>query len=304
MQRPPLLKRLKRVLRYGLVRVALAMVGSLPVAFSAWLGRGFGALAYAVAGTERRRALDGLARAFPELSAGQRVALARACFRHLGQCAFELACIRKMDPALDRWVEWPDADRRVLEQALAKGRGVLFVSGHVGNWELLARRVALAGYPCQTIAKETTDPRLTRLIERFREAGKLKSIWRGQDGAAKAMLKALKGGEILGMLIDQDTKVQSVFVPFFGELASTPRAAADLALRTGAAVVVGFCQRQEDGRYRLSMKELTPPASGDREADAVALTAQMTSEIEQAIRRAPAQWVWMHRRWKTRPAGA
>jgi KDO2-lipid IV(A) lauroyltransferase len=179
---------------------------------------------------------------------------------------------------------------------------VLFVSGHVGNWELLARRVALAGYPCQTIAKETTDPRLTRLVERFRAAGKLKSIWRGQDGAAKAMLKALKGGEILGMLIDQDTKVQSVHVPFFGHPASTPRAAADLALRTGAAVVVGFCQRQADGRYRVAMKQVEPESTGDREADAVALTAKMTWEIEQAIRRAPAQWVWMHRRWKTQPS--
>lgn len=302
MQRPPLLKRSKRVLRYALVRVALAMVASLPPRLAGRIGRAFGALAFFVAGTERRRALDSLARAFPDLPEAERVRLAKACFRHLGQCAFELACIRKLDAELERWVEWPEADRSVLEQALAKGKGVLFVSGHVGNWELLARRVAMAGYPCQTIAKETTDPRLTRLVERFREAGRLKSIWRGQDGAAKAMLKALKGGEILGMLIDQDTKVQSVFVPFFGHLASTPRAAADLALRTGAAVVVGFCQRQEGGRYRLSMKEVAVPPCGDREADAVALTARMTEEIEQAIRRAPAQWVWMHRRWKTRPA--
>lgn len=302
MQRPPLLKRSKRVLRYALVRVALAMVASLPPRLAGRMGRAFGALAFFVARTERRRALDSLARAFPDLPEAERVRLAKACFRHLGQCAFELACIRKLDAELERWVEWPEADRSVLEHALAKGKGVLFVSGHVGNWELLARRVAMAGYPCQTIAKETTDPRLTRLVERFREAGRLKSIWRGQDGAAKAMLKALKGGEILGMLIDQDTKVQSVFVPFFGHLASTPRAAADLALRTGAAVVVGFCQRQEGGRYRLSMKEVAVPPSGDREADAVALTARMTEEIEQAIRRAPAQWVWMHRRWKTRPA--
>ena len=84
-------------------------------------------------------------------------------------------------------------------------------------------------------------------MERFRARGKVRSIWRGQDGAARHMLRALKGGEILGLLIDQDTKVQSFFVPFFGELAATPRAAADLAIRTGAAVVVGFCQREADG---------------------------------------------------------
>jgi len=300
--RPPLAKRLKRGIRYGLVRLALALVGSLPVKWAGRIGEAFGALAYRVAGTERRRALDGLARAFPDSPAEARAALAQETFRHLGRCAFELACVRKMDPALEAWVEWPEADRRVLEGALSEGKGVLFISGHVGNWELLARRVAMAGYPCQTIAKETTDPRLTRLVERFRSAGKLKSIWRGQDGAAKAMLKALKGGEILGMLIDQDTKVQSVFVPFFGHPASTPRAAADLALRTGAAVVMGFCHRLPDGRYRLSMRELEFSPSVDREADAVALTARMTAEIEAAIRTAPAQWVWMHRRWKTQPA--
>jgi KDO2-lipid IV(A) lauroyltransferase len=204
---------------------------------------------------------------------------------------------------VEAWVAWPEADRRVLDAALARKRGVVFVSGHVGNWELLARRVSLAGYPAQTIAKETTDPRLTALVERFRASGKLKSLWRGQDGAAKAMLRALRAGEILGMLIDQDTKVQSVFVPFFGAPAATPRAAADLALRTGAAVVMGFCQRQTTGRYALSMKELAVPSSGDREADALALTAAMTADIESAVRRAPEQWVWMHRRWKTQPQG-
>jgi KDO2-lipid IV(A) lauroyltransferase len=286
------------------VRAALGAVGLLPLSWARRLGRAFGALAFRVARTERERALASLDRAFPEQSPEARRALARAAFEHLGCCAFEVACARRLDPELERWVEWPSADRQVLEDALARGRGVLFVSGHVGNWELLARRVALAGFPCQTIAKETTDPRLTRLVERFREAGRLRSIWRGQDGAAKQMLRALKSGEILGMLIDQDTRVQSVFVPFFGHLASTPRAAADLALRTGAAVVMGFCQRQEDGRYRLALKELAVLATADREADAVALTARMTQEIEQAIRRAPEQWVWMHRRWKTRPGSA
>jgi KDO2-lipid IV(A) lauroyltransferase len=173
----------------------------------------------------------------------------------------------------------------------------VFVSGHVGSWELLARTVSLAGYPCQTIAKETSDPRLTRLVEKFRESSKLKSIWRGKDGAAKAMLRALKQGEILGLLIDQDTDVQSLWVPFFGRPAKTPRAAADLALRTGAKVVLGFCQRQGD-RYRLSMREVS--AEGlEGEAGARVLTERLTAGIEAAIRSAPEQWVWMHRRWKS-----
>ncbi len=207
---------------------------------------------------------------------------------------FELVCVEQIDAAPDAWVRWDD--RSVLDAALARGKGVVFISGHVGNWELLARRVALAGYPCQTIAKETTDPRTTALIEKFRASSKLKSIWRGQPGAARFMLRALRDGQILGMLIDQDTDVQSVWVPFFGRPAKTPRAAADLALRTGAAVVVGFCQRAADGRYRVVMRELSTLG-----LDAVGLTAALSQQIEAAIREAPEQWVWMHRRWKSPP---
>ncbi len=300
MVHPPLAKRLKRFLRYLLVRAALAVVHPMPLGVARWLGVRFGTLAFLVAGRERRKALASLTRAFPEKSEAERLALARACFRHLGAAMFEVGCTAALDRELPRLVAWPQEDRRVLEAALARGRGVVFVSGHVGNWELLARRVAFEGFPCQSIAKETSDPRLTALVERFRARGKVRSIWRGQDGAARHMLRALKNGEILGLLIDQDTKVQSFFVPFFGELAATPRAAADLAIRTGAAVVVGFCQREGAG-YRLTMEEVPLPSEEDREAAALALTATLSQRIEAAIRRAPEQWVWMHQRWKSRP---
>ncbi len=302
MEHPPLAKRLKRFLRYLLVRAGLALVHPIPLGVARWLGVRFGTLAFLVAGGERRKALKSLARAFPEKTEAERLALARASFRHLGAAMFEVGCTAALDRELKRFVAWPEADRRVLEEALARGKGVVFVSGHVGNWELLARRVACEGLPCQSIAKETSDPRLTALVERFRARGKVRSIWRGQDGAARHMLRALKNGEILGLLIDQDTKVQSFFVPFFGELAATPRAAADLAIRTGAAVVVGFCQRGDSG-YRLTMEEVPLPTEQDREAAALALTAALSQRIEAAIRRAPEQWVWMHQRWKTRPEG-
>lgn len=297
----PLRKRVKRSARTALLRALLAIVALLPFDLAASLGRGFGRLAFRLASKERRKALASLERAFPEKSNEERLALARACFVHLGQSAFELACIAQLDRDLDRRIEWPAEDRQALQAALAKGKGVVFVTGHVGNWELLARRVALAGFPSQSIARETSDPGTTELVERFRLSGNVRSIWRGQDGAARQMLRALKAGEILGLVIDQDTRVQSVFVPFFGTLASTPRAPADLVLRTGAALMVGFCQRKTDGTYLLTMKELPVEPSGDREQDTLKLTERLSSEIEAAIRRAPEQWVWMHQRWKTRP---
>jgi len=299
--RPPLAKRAKRYLRYCLLRATLFVVEKLPIDAAGRLGSVVGDLAYRLAPKTRASALQSLSTAFPDWPLEARQDIARRCFAHLGRCVFELACIRQMDPRIGEWVEWTENERLLLEKALARGRGVVFVSGHVGNWELLARRVALAGLPASTIAKESTDWRLTRIVERFRMRGRVESIWRGQPGAAKRMLRVLKSGGILGLLIDQDTAVQSVYVPFFGRPASTPRAAADLALRTGAAVVVGFCQRKEDGRYRLSMKEISPLQTGDSNKDVAALTQVLTAEIEGAIRRTPEQWVWMHPRWKTQP---
>lgn len=298
---PPLRKRVKRFLRYLVLRAAAGLAMALLSARAAGaLGAFLGGLGWRLARTDRQRSLDSLARAFPEKSEAERVALSRACFAHLGRMIGELVKVEEIDRHLDQWVDWPQASRSALEGALGRGKGVIFVSGHLGNWELLARTVALRGYPSNTIAKETTDPRTTALIERFRASSKLQSIWRGREGAAKKMLKVLKGGEILGLLIDQDTDVQSVWVPFFGHPAKTPRAAADLALRTGAAVVFGACRRVE-GRYVLSMEEVPVPAEGDGEAKVLALTAELTRRIEACVRAAPEQWVWMHRRWRSAP---
>jgi Kdo2-lipid IVA lauroyltransferase/acyltransferase len=258
-----------------------------------------GLILYALATAERRKALTSLAIAFPMSSLAEHQALARASFGHLGEMLFELACISQVDARMESLVQWPAAARQVLEAALRQNKGVVFVSGHVGNWELLARRVALAGFDCQSIAKETSDPRLTRWIEAVRQGAGLKSIWRGQPGAAKHMLRALKGNGILGLLIDQDTKVQSVFVDFFGKPAKTPRAAADLALKTGAPVVVGFCHRTSPGHYRIEMKAIT--AVNLVTDAALTLTQQLTYEIESAIRSYPEQWVWMHQRWRSVP---
>lgn len=294
-------KRLKRLLRYGLVRVLLALVRLLPLRAAARLGEGLGALAARVLRGERRKAMESLAVAFPELSAADHARVLVRCFRHLGRTVLELANFTQLDAA--GLVDWPPEDRAVLDAALAPGKGVVFVTGHLGNWELLARHVARSGYGAWVVGKETSDPRTTALVEQLRTQGALHTIWRGRPGAVREMLRALKGGHLLGFLIDQDTSVQSVWVPFFGRPAKTPRAAAELALRTGAAAVLGFCVRTPEGRYRISMRAVAKPSSGDAEADVVALTATLTSGIEAAIRQTPEQWVWMHRRWKSPPEG-
>ncbi len=302
MPQTPLAKRVKRFLRYWLLRTVAAATGLLPARAAGRLGEALGAAAFRLANSERKKALESLSIAFPEKSDSERRGIALQCFRHLGRSAFELASLRKMESSLDGWIEWPAEDRERLERAVARGRGVVIATGHVGNWELLGQCLARSNIArLSAVARETTDPRLTAFVGELRAEGGLQSLWRGGDGAAKSILRALRSGEMLGLLIDQDTRVQSVFVPFFGKLAATPRAAADLVLRTNAAMMVAFCQRKEDGTYRVYVDDVSFEPTGEPEADVVSLTARLTARIEEAIRRAPAQWVWMHRRWKTQP---
>ncbi len=298
---PPLSKRLKRTLRYGLLRAALALVGRLPLGWAQALGRALGSAAFHLAPAERRKALDSLAIAFPELSEEARRALACRCFRHLGTAALEMAVAPRLSRgAFDRLVDCSGDALAAVDRARASGKGAVCVAAHLGNWELQAWGVARHGLPLHAVGKENVDPRLTRLIDRFRASGGVRNIWRGQPGAAVALLRALRKGELLAMLIDQDTSVQNVFVPFFGRPAATPRAAADLVLRTGAAALVCLIHKREDGSYRASSEEVEVPRTGDPERDAVELTARFTARIEAAIRAHPEQWVWMHQRWKTK----
>ncbi len=297
---PPLSKRLKRTLRYGLLRAALAVVGLLPLDIAQALGRALGSAVFHLAPGERRKALASLTVAFPELPEPERLALARRCFRSLGTAALEMAVAPRLGSRLDRLVESRAAVER-MQAALAGGKGAVVVAAHLGNWELQAWSVVRNGLPLHVVGKENVDPRLTGLIERFRARGRVRNIWRGQPGAAVALLRALRGGEALAMLIDQDTNVQNVFVPFFGRPAATPRAAADLVLRTGAAAVVCLVHRREDGTYLVDAEEVDVPRTGDAERDATELTARLTGRIEAAVRAHPEQWVWMHQRWKTKP---
>jgi Kdo2-lipid IVA lauroyltransferase/acyltransferase len=297
---PSLSKRLKRTLRYGLLRVALAVLGRLPLAWAQALGRTAGTLAFHFAPGERRKALASLSVAFPELSDEARLELARRCFRHLGTAAMEMVVAPRLGARFDALVDCSGDALAAMERAAASGKGGVCVAAHLGNWELHAWGVARHGLPLHAVGKENVDPRLTRLIDRFRAQGGVRNVWRGQPGAAVALLRALRRGELLGILIDQDTNVQNVFVPFFGHPAATPRAAADLVLRTGAAALVCLIHKREDGTYRASSEEVEVPHTGDNERDVVELTARFTARIEAAIRAHPEQWVWMHQRWKTK----
>jgi KDO2-lipid IV(A) lauroyltransferase len=302
----PVRKKVKRSLRSVVIRAAVRLLARLPLRAALALASAVAWLGWMFARQTRRQMLAQLAVAFPERSEREREAIARGCLRHLAWLAAEVITVGGWRERLPAYVGLAPGSEELFRDAMGRGKGVVYVAGHVGNWELMAQRVPmLGGWPAATIAKATPDVRLNALIERVRAEGGVETLWREDASTARAMIRCFKQNKILGILIDQDTRVQGVFVPFFGRLAYTPRAAADLALRFRAPVIVGTSRRRGprpgDGHEVSAVEVAYDPDAPDREAEAVRLTAACTAVLEGAIRRNPSEWVWMHERWKTAP---
>lgn len=284
-------KLLRRELRTRALLVSLPLLKVLPP----WFGAALGWLAWHLVGRQRRLARKHLAIAFPDKSQAERDRIGRQSFVNLGRSALETAQSGSR-------VELAAEDEQLVRKAHAEGRGVIFVSGHIGAWELFARRVASLGLPSAVVAKEAHDPRLTELLQRERERAGMRVFWRGSPMSAREIVRWLKSGGMLGVLIDQDTRVAGQFVQFFGRPAFTPRAASDLAVHLGAPVIFGCIHRVASQVHRISLRPIEVQRTGDRDRDSLALTAAATAAIEQEVRQRPDEWVWMHPRWSTQPS--
>ncbi|HEX5757935.1 MAG TPA: lysophospholipid acyltransferase family protein [Thermoanaerobaculia bacterium] len=223
---------------------------------------------------------------------------ARAAFLHQGMNLAELLhLLRRGLPALAPHLEiagWEE-----VEAARAGGRPLVALMAHCGNWELVGGAFTLRGVPLAAVAREHPDPRLQEMVLAVRGALGPTTIARGGRAAGRQLLEVLRRGGVLAMLIDQDTRVEGVWVPFFGRPAYTPVGAARIALRQGAAVVPAFAERRPDGTHLVRCH----PAL-DLPADETAATAVMTAAIEAQVRRRPEQWVWWHKRWRRQPPAA
>jgi KDO2-lipid IV(A) lauroyltransferase len=279
-------QQLKNTLLYLLIRGGVFALERLPLR---GVIRLVGCLSPFIFRREARRAEAQLRRTLPHLDAAK---VTRRMFVHFAESLWELTRLRRWVPELD------GGARSVFDEALAEGKGAIVISGHVGNWEFLGQAVAAGGYPLTTIATPFYDPRLTRWMNAWRTQRGLKVLWR--DGnSGKAILRVLRQNQLMGFLIDQNTKTAGDYVPFFGRPAFTPTIPAALALRTGAPVI--FCWHQRRGkRHQITAERLTYQRSGERQRDVLALTGLLTARLEDVIRVAPEQWVWMHRRWRTR----
>lgn len=295
MARKSRFKALKNGAIYRALRGAFAVGRNMSLATARATGRSAGALARRIVPRERQKALETAATAFPAWSQEDRDRLVDKAFVHLGESLFEVLWMPNLDrAAMERTTRFEGLEN--LRRAVDRGKGVVLFTGHCGNWEWMAAAIALAGFEMNVVAREIYDSRINDFIVESRARFGMKTIGRGTGDAARDILKTLRTGAILGVLIDQNIRAESEKVPFFGYPAETPVGPARLAIRAGAAAIAGFIERR-DG---MQVIRFEPPVETSRDMNAVDLTAQMTRSIEEQIRRVPEQWVWMHERWKER----
>ncbi len=261
-----------------------------------WL-RGIGAclgwLAYAL-GVRRRVTLENLQRALGLPRADAR-RLARRVYGHLGRGALEFLTVGRLDrERASRILEGPGLGR--LQQLLAAGRGLLVISAHLGNWDLLACAAARLGIPVNVVTRQIKRTWINRFWMGERAACGVRLL--PAQGSAGAIFRALRQGEVVALVLDQH-EPGGLPVPFFGRPAATGTAAARLARATGAPVVPAFLPREGAG-FQLEVGEVVDLAwTGDRAQDVQRATERLSAEVEVAVRRWPEQWLWLHRRWKT-----
>jgi len=283
----------------GLLLPVAWLLGHLPTRLGLWVGRRIGDLIWLALPRRRAVTLENLTRAFGrEQSGAQLRQLGRRSFEHVGMNIVE-GCVYFFRPTsvlLSR-IDFVGHEHAEAAVAAARGKGILILGAHYGNWELLAASHALSIFPLSVVVRPLDHPVMDRLVDRFRRRSGVELI--GKRRALGEILDALGRGRMVGIMLDQNaSRVEGVFAPFFGVPASTSRGLALISMRTGAPVLPIFIRRMEDGRHRV---EADPVVDTPADGDVVAYTAAFNRCIERAIRRAPEQWFWMHNRWKTRP---
>jgi KDO2-lipid IV(A) lauroyltransferase len=290
-------------MEYAITWTAVKALGLLPRPAARFVGARFAAMAYLLRKPLRRTAMFNLQLAFPNSSKAERRRIVRGMVWQIGWLAGEFSQFPKYTREnIERVVMLDGAEN--FEAGRRRGKGVLFLTGHMSAWELSSFSHALYGHPLHFLVRPLANPRVDRLINEYRCLSGNQPIEKNRS--ARTILKVLGEGGTVGILADVNTILQEgVFVNFFGIPASTTSGLARIALRTDAAVVPGFLSWDEQRRkYRLRFEPAVELSrAGDEEADVLENTARFTRVIEEQVRAHPDQWLWVHKRWKTRPPG-
>jgi Kdo2-lipid IVA lauroyltransferase/acyltransferase len=294
---------MRETLEYWLVVAVARTLGRLPRRVARLLADGLARSIYCLHGRLRRVGHRNLEMALPTLSVDERNQILRGVFRHLGWQLVEFCRMTRYTPEnTHNWIRTEGLENYLA--ARARGKGVLVVTGHLGAWELSSFYHSLMGYPMSVIARPLDNRRLDTFVNGIRCLYGNRVV--SKDNFARGLLRAMRANHTVGILMDTNmTPPQGVFVNFFGRQACTASGVARVALKTGAAVLPGFMLWEpSEGKYVLHFgPELELERTGDVEADTLAATQQCVRVTEEWIRRYPDQWLWIHRRWKTHPAG-
>ena len=292
--------RLSHKAEYTAFRAIIGALGTLDWERAGNVGARIGALGYRPLGIRRRVVERQIAAAFPGLDDAGVEQIARRAYEHLGRTSIEATMLARLGPdaVLDLFEGTDGWD--VVEQALAKRKGLIFVTGHLGNWELAGAYVAARGIPLDAIARRMSNPLFDRYLTETRS--RIGMVVVHDAEAVRRTPRSLRDNRAVAFLADQGVLgLASTFVPFFGRPAKTPRGPAVFALRLQVPVVFGVAVRQPSGKYRLVFEPVLVEDTGERDRDVDAIVARYTATLEQWVRRYPEQYFWHHRRWRRQP---
>lgn len=260
-----------------------------PLSLAIWVGGKLGRLAYYLPLRERIIAEWQVRRFLP----GSPTDTVHRLFEHLGLSTVETT----LCPHVLRHGSFTCEGWELVEDEYQAGRGVVALTGHLGNWDLLAGYVGSRGVPLYAIGREARRPLVQKLLQRLRDASSVKMLWRDGLSGGREIVRLLQSGNTVAALIDQDTTVRSEWVPFLGVPAKTPSTFAQFALSTNSAIVSAFLVRLSPLSYRVSIRRIADRSSVRR------ILGQYHAHLEELLREYPEQWVWIHKRWRTPEGG-
>lgn len=285
---------------YYALRAVVGILHAVPWSVAGKVGEQLGTLGYSPLKIRKRVVERQIAAAFPELSNDEVRVLSRRAYKHLGRSSVETALLPSLERQKILDLVESTSGFELIEDAVAAGKGVILITGHLGNWELAGAYVAARGVPLDAIVRGQSNPLFEAYINQTRAAIGM-NVVHDQD-AVRRTPRAFREGRAVAFVADQGVRgLASTFVPFFGRPAKTPRGAAVFAMRYKIPTLFVAVIRQPSGRYHVGVEAIPIEDTGDRDRDVDTIVARYTAVLERWVRSAPDQYFWHHRRWRRQP---
>lgn len=283
---------------YIALKTVIFFIRLFPFKFAVKVGESIGIVSYYIVHFRRSHVIDMITQSFPEKSQKEIKIITRNTYKNFARTVVEIIFFPIMsDEEIKKLLVC--TNEHLVEKAYSKGRGTIFMSAHLGNWELTALAYSKI-YPMSVVVANQSNVLVDKMMDNVRTNQGFSTISR--DGMAfRDVMKALKRNEIVAFLADQDAGPQGVFIPFFGRLTSTPKGAALFALRAKCPIIIALGIRQKNGIMKVEFTEVPIPNSGDSNKDIEIINTFYLKKLEDIVRHYPEQWFWFHRKWKTVP---